>query len=73
MIHTIGEKLSEKLKNLNFIQILQKSVDHITLTLEIMQQLIIKPWRRSQSLLPVKIQRHEKIAIILKNCLNSWY
>ena len=30
----------------------------ITFTLEIMQQLIDKPWRRSQDLLPEKNQKH---------------
>ena len=34
------------------------------LTLETMQQLIIKTWRRSQGLLPEKVQKHEKIANI---------
>ena len=43
----------------------------IPLTLETMQQLTIKPWRRFEGLCFRKKIKTRKIANILKNCLNS--
>ena len=78
------QKFSKYLKSLNFITLklkvlkfsiisktgVIKMLIEIPLTLETMQQLIIKPWRRSQGLCcRKKIQKHEKIANIFQNLL----